>query len=440
MTLRGIIRTLRSPFTRWAIALPVLMCIVVTIFGALAFRETQQALIGEFYTALREEVVILELIYREDGISALQSAIARRGNRQETQRVYLLTDHQGRFLAGNLKQWPHNVPVKDETSVLFADPATGETIAAEVFLLFGDNRLLVGRRAIYEQVGQHLIQNYLALCAAMFAAAIVAGLIFSRLIQRRLNTISQTAHHIRIGHQDSRIPLAGSQDEIDGVITELNALLDQQDKLLSYARQTSSAIAHDLRQPLSILRGKLQELSDSGPDAPVKHAALEQLEQIQALFSAVLRLGRLESGAQILDHSAQSLKNIAEDVAELYQPMLEDANLQIRVLGQDIIKSVDRELIFTALCNLIENALRYAASNIDIELSEQAISVRDYGPGVANSELKRLIEPFYKAEASRNSSGHGLGLALVKAIAELHGGQLNLSQQHPGLLVSIVLP
>lgn len=440
MSIASLARAWRSPFTRWAIALPVLMCVVVTFFGSLAFKETQQALIGEFYTALREEVVILELIYREDGFNALQAAITRRGNRQETQRVYLLTDAQGRYLAGNLKSWPQSVPVKDETSALFADPETGETIAAEVFLLFGDNRLLVGRRAIYEQVAQHLIQNYLALCAAMFIAAIIAGLIFSRLIQRRLNTISQTAHQIRIGHEASRIPLAGSQDEIDGVIVELNALLDQQHKLLSYARQTSSAIAHDLRQPLSLLRGKLLELSDQANDGLVKQAALDQLEQIQALFSAVLRLGRLESGAQVLQSEMQSLNAIVHDVAELYQPLLEDDGFQIRIAGDEVSKLVDRELLFSALCNLIENALRYAPGHIDITLSEAGISVRDYGAGVSEDELGRLIEPFYKTETSRNSAGHGLGLALVKAIAELHGGQLKLSNQNPGFMASIVLP
>ncbi|WP_373973882.1 HAMP domain-containing histidine kinase [Chitinibacter sp. SCUT-21] len=440
MNFVGLARAWRSPFTRWAVALPVLMCIVVTFFGSLAFKETQQALIGEFYTALREEVVILELIYREDGFNALQSAVALRSNRQETQRVYLLTDAQGRYLAGNLSEWPSTVPVKDESSALFADPETGETIAAEVFLLFGDNRLLVGRRAIYEQVAQHLIQNYLALCAVMLLAALIAGFVFSRLIQRRLNTISQTAHHIRIGNEDSRIPLAGSQDEIDGVIVELNALLDQQHKLLSYARQTSSAIAHDMRQPLSLLRGKLLELSESEHDGPIKHAALEQLEQIQALFSAVLRLGRLESGAQVLRSEMQSLSTIVHDVAELYQPLLEDDGFQIRLSGGEVSKQVDRELLFSALCNLIENVLRYAPGHVDIAISEAGISVRDYGTGVSEDELERLIEPFYKTETSRNSAGHGLGLALVKAITELHGGQLQLSNQNPGFMVSIALP
>ncbi|WP_273429273.1 HAMP domain-containing sensor histidine kinase [Chitinibacter tainanensis] len=439
-------RALRNPFTRWAIALPLVMSVVITGFGALAFRETQQALLGEFHTALREEVTVLELIYREQGFKALQTAINLRASQRGSQRVYLLTTAQGQYVAGNLHHWPRHVLVKDESSAVFEDPASGETIAAEVFLLYGDYRLLVGRRAIYEQVGNHLILNYLWLGVLMFAASIIAGLTLSRLIRRRLATIRQTAQAIRIGQQGSRIPLSGSDDELEGVIKELNALLDQQEKLLAYSRQTSAAIAHDLRQPLSLLRGKLLELSEAQPaDLAIKDAALAQLEQIQALFSAILRLGRIESGAQALHAERSDLAVLAGDVVELYQPLLEDAGLTISLVQpQPVQVAVDRELVFAALSNLIENALRYAQSDIELHVGERWICVRDFGPGVSEAELARLCEPFYKTEASRQDTseqgGHGLGLALVKAIAELHGGHLQLQRGEPGLAITLHFP
>lgn len=430
----------RSPFTRWAIIMPLLMCVVVTIFGVLAFRETQSALINEFQTALREEVLNLELLYREEGFTALKKSLDRRAHQDETQRVYLLTNAKGEYIAGNLKVWPTNVPIRDDAEATFIDPTTGEKVAAEVILLYGDNQLLVGRRAIHEQVARHLIQNYLWLCALMLLSATAAGLLFSRAIQKRLAAIHHTANTIRLGHQQTRIALAGSNDEIDGVILELNALLDQQEKLLTYARQSSSAIAHDLRQPLSLLRGKLLEMgAQPEQDLLIKQEALAQLDQILAMFSAILRLGRLESGAQALQLETIDLKMLAEDVVELYQPLIEDAGHTLTLAGENSILAIDRELIFAALCNLIENANRYGQSQIEVLITPNAISVRDYGHGVAQPDLERLSEPFFKAEASRNSAGHGLGLALVKAIAELHGGQLILRNAEPGFMATLQL-
>ncbi|WP_255988059.1 HAMP domain-containing sensor histidine kinase [Chitinolyticbacter albus] len=434
-----------SPFNRFVLILPMFMLVATGGFVLLTYHESHRALLGEFHAALSEEENNLELVYRQQGLGALREEIARRASRSDA--LYLLVAPDGTSLAGNLAHWPDGVPTTSARSISFADPGDGSTVAAEVFLLYGNYRLLVGRRAIYEQVGIHLLRNYLALSAIVLTASLVCGWIFTTLLRRRLGTITQTARAIRGEAGHTRIPGGKSGDEIDALIDELNAMLEQQDKLLGYARQSSFAIAHDLRHPLSDLRNGLSDLGHGlkgGPLADQVDALTGNVDRILAVFSALLRLGRLESGAQQLQRQAWPLDELVDDVVSLYQPLAEDAGRVLRLTTVPCTTEVDRELLGQALANLIENALRYGAGRIEvgvaIESRHIALSVRDYGAGLTEDEMLRVTEPFVRLESSRHTPGSGLGLTLVKAIAEAHGGELVLTPAEPGLRVTIRLP
>lgn len=434
-----------SPFNRFVLILPLFMLAATGGFVLLTYHESQRALLGEFRAALREEVGNLELVYRQEGLEPLREEIAQRSGRSDA--LYLLTEPDGKPLAGNLKRWPESVPLVDAHGVAFLDPQDGSTIAAEVFLLYGDYRLLVGRRAIYEQVGAHLLRNYLALSVIVLLASLVCGWIFTTLLRRRLGAITHTARAIRGEARHTRIPMGKSGDEIDALIAELNAMLDQQDKLLDYARQSSFAIAHDLRHPLSNLRNGLSELGSAlkGSELVEQVDTLTgDVDRILAVFSALLRLGRLESGARQLQRQPWPLDELADDVASLYQPVAEDAGRTLRLVTTPCVVEVDRELLGQALANLVENALRYGEGAVEVGVRADAqhaeLTVRDHGPGLSVVEQARVTEPFVRLESSRHTPGSGLGLTLVKAIAEAHGGELLLTAARPGLAVTIRLP
>ncbi|GAA5786437.1 two-component sensor histidine kinase [Chitiniphilus shinanonensis] len=439
---------LASPFHRFILILPLFMLLAMGVFVFLTYREAQGALLDEFRVALREEITNLEMVYREEGLEALRESIDRRTSLGEADHtIYLLTEPGGQRLAGNLWHWPAGVPVQDEHSVTFADPISGNTVAAEVFLLYGNYRLLVGRRAIYEQVGEHLLRNYLWLSSAVILAALACGWAFTRLIRRRLGAIAGTARAIRNEATHARIPVGNSGDEIDALIVELNAMLDKQDKLLLYARQSSFAIAHDLRHPLSHLRNELSEVADelrATPQGERVDRLIEDVNRILSVFGALLRLGRLESGTQVLTRRPLALDTFAADVVSLYAPLAEEAGRSVVVRAAPCTAQVDRELLGQALANLMENALRYGQGDIMVRVVQYddhvLLGVRDHGPGIPSAAVPRVIEPFVRLETSRHSPGSGLGLALVKAIVEAHGGELQLLPAQPGLDAVMLLP
>lgn len=436
-----------SPFTRFALLLPTVMLIGATLFAMASYDETRKVMISEFHAALREEITALETIYHIQGHKALAGVISARAkaNRDfssnEAVAVYLLTDANGKKLAGNLTTWPIGVSVQDESSVQFIEPRSGDTVVAVVFLLYEDQRLLVGRRAVFEHVGDHLWRNYAYLVGLVVLVSIVGGWTFTRSLRRRLKQISATAERIRHGHMHERIPQTRNRDEIDTLIHQLNHMLDQLEILVNHARSTSSAIAHDLRHPINRLHNQLESLAASTADPATGERIAElmnDIDTIQRTFQAILRLGRLEAGAYQLHLEATDAADVVADAIALYEPMAEAQQRRILFHNQPVVLDVDRALLFQAIANLLDNALTYGAGNIEVTTHGKNIIVRDFGPGIASEDLQEVLQPFVRLDESRSRPGSGLGLSLVKAIVEAHGGTIQLENAEPGLRVRLL--
>ncbi len=435
-----------SPFTRFAILLPTVMLLGVTLFATVSYDETRKVMISEFHAALREEITALETIYQIQGYKALTAVVAARAraNRNfmndEAIAVYLLTDATGNKLAGNLDSWPAGVEAQDESSVQFIEPRSGDTVVAVLFLLYQDQRLLVGRRAVFEHVGQHLWRNYALLVGLVVLVSLVGGWWFTRGLRHRLGQISATAERIRHGHMHERIPQTRNKNEIERLIRQLNAMLEQLEILVNHARNTSSAIAHDLRHPINRLRHALESLAEDTQD-PATIVRIEEIltdiDSLQRTFQAILRLGRLEAGAYQLNLEAGDVAEIVADAIALYEPMAEAQHRRIQLSAESMPMEADRPLLFQALANLLENALRYGTGDIDVKCGQQMISIRDHGPGIPDSDLQDVLKPFVRVDESRNRPGSGLGLSLVKAIVEAHNGQIELKNAGPGLQATL---
>jgi signal transduction histidine kinase len=272
----------------------------------------------------------------------------------------------------------------------------------------------------------------------------LGGIFFSLQFMRRVDAITRTCQAIIAGRFSDRIPLRGSGDELDRLAVAINDMLDRIATLLENLRQVSSDVAHDLRTPLTRLRNRLEESRQksvtAGDYAAVVAQAIEDTDHLLGIFSALLRISQVESGSRRGAFSALSLSELLDRIFEIYRPVAED---QHQALTRDIQPGVDirgdAELLTQMFSNLIENAIRHSPSGASIMIRLTAsggtatASVEDNGPGIPPEERDKVFRRFYRLTASRTAPGHGLGLALVSAIAHLHQAKTELRDNRPGL-------
>jgi two-component system sensor histidine kinase/response regulator len=220
-------------------------------------------------------------------------------------------------------------------------------------------------------------------------------------------------------------------------------------ELMQGVKNVSNAIAHDLRTPLGELRSRLEGLSTTRPAADETfagiEAAIDDVDGVIGIFNALLRLAEIDSGARRSGFAAVDVAKVAGDAAAFYQPLAEDKGLDLSFEGPDELTAAgDATLLAQAIVNLLENALKHASGAVAVSVrrprdGEVEVAVSDDGPGIPDDERPRVTERFYRCEASRGTPGVGLGLSLVSAIARLHGGALQLSDNHPGLRAALLL-
>jgi signal transduction histidine kinase len=298
--------------------------------------------------------------------------------------------------------------------------------------------------------------------ALLSILGIGAGLAVSRSVLRRIETITDASRTIMSGDLSKRIPLDGSGDELDRLSESLNAMLARIEELIVALREVSDNIAHDLKTPLNRLRNRA-EAALAHPDGAASHRdglvkTIEEADELIKTFNSLLLIARLEGGAVAESMGPVDPASIVGDVAELYEPVAEEAGLALETSaakGLDLV--VNRELVSQAVANLVDNAIKYsiddsrprsadAAARPKITLSMARvgdsieIAVADHGPGVAPQDRERALQRFVRLEKSRSLPGSGLGLSLVAAVARLHGGSIRLEDNAPGLRAVLTLP
>jgi signal transduction histidine kinase len=390
--------------------------------------------------------------YRVSGISGLTDLIAERLSRKPAgSSVYLLADDSLQPMVGNLDRWPVAAPMADGwLSFRLEDQASSGDVhkaRARVFRLQGGFHLLVGRDMHDLQQAQgYIIKALVWGLAVTVVLALVGGSMMSRSMVRRLETINETSREIMQGDLSRRVPTKGSGDDFDQLADNLNSMLDRIELLMEDVRRVSDNIAHDLRTPLSRLRQHLEMLkmrNTSGEEQreSVEHALVEA-DGLLVTFNALLRIAHIESAAQRAGFTVVDLAALARDVAELYEPLAEDKQQRFTTNVQDAVHvDGDRDLLFQAVANLVDNAIKYTPAGGEVELKLQArgegarIIVTDNGPGIPVEAREQVLQRFFRLDTSRTTPGSGLGLSLVAAVAKLHRAQLLLTDNGPGLRV-----
>ncbi|MBY5982145.1 sensor histidine kinase [Ferrimonas balearica] len=290
------------------------------------------------------------------------------------------------------------------------------------------------------RLNQQFVQTAAVASGATLLLTLALGYLFARRQLRRLRQFNQLAERVEQGQLDARLPFRTDGDEFDQLARHFNRVLDNMTASLDTVQGISDNIAHDLRTPLTRLRLGLEQRLDADPSLGQE---LEQLDTILATFEAMLALTRLEKGQRQVERQPVDLAALAEDVVEMMQPSAElhDQTLQIEGAMNRALEG-DRNLLFQALFNLVDNAIKYAGPGATITLSADGngITVADNGPGVSPAERDKLTQRLYRGDTSRQQPGLGLGLAMVRAICHAHGGTIRIESNHPGLRITLGLP
>ncbi|MGH8738263.1 MAG: sensor histidine kinase [Burkholderiales bacterium] len=403
---------------------------------------------------LREDADRFAEVYDQSGVRGLTSFIdARVGLQIAHERLLLFTDTAHHRLAGNLSAWPRGIPEKPGTYTGALDFHGRQSRAVFVHVVLPNGySVLVGRDVA--KFAPLETRFWYGLAVAIVILCIV-GAIGAWLIRRellsRIHGIRQTVSAIMQGKLSHRLPTRGGNDELDILSQTINRMLDQIEQLVHGISNVSNSIAHDLRTPLAELRSRLEELSLTRPPADVTFAELEaalaDVDRVISIFNALLRLAEIDTGMRRSGFVPVDIAHVSTEVVEFYLPAAELKGIALSLRSAaPVTVAGDPLLLAQAVSNLIDNALKYTHpdGSITVDISQRLdgiteLTVADNGLGIPDAEKSRATERFFRGDASRGSPGVGLGLSIVEAVARLHGGELQLADNHPGLSARLVI-
>jgi signal transduction histidine kinase len=451
-----------TAFQLTLVYLVIFIVFAASLLGYFALN-TRRLITEQITTTVDTEISGLRDQYTQGGIRRLVIVVDLRSRRPGSS-LYLVTTATGEGLAGNVGSLEPGVldhPGWLETNYrrLEAPEGNDHRALVQVVQLPGGFRLLVGRDleererlfGIIANAGQWSL-------ALVIVLGLAGGFFVSRRVLNRIEAMTETAQTIMAGDLAGRLPVAGTGDELDRLAEHLNAMLERIEALMGGLKEVSDNIAHDLKTPLTRLRNRCEQALRGAAGVDDYRAALEstiaESDDLIRTFDALLMIARAESGHARDNMTEFDAAEIARDVGELYEPLADEKGIALTVDAPAAAPvRGNRELVSQALANLIDNAIKYAGPNGQLngaaaEIVVKAgndgerisLSVADRGPGIAEADRGRVVERFVRLEQSRSEPGSGLGLSLAAAVARLHRGELKLEDNHPGLRSTIALP
>jgi signal transduction histidine kinase len=461
MRLPGLLRT--TPF-RLTLLFLALFAAAAAAF-LLYIYEVTVGEVSRFADAgILREMQSLQTVYTAGGDEALKASLI---DRTESGRpyFYLLLDGSGRRIWGTISHSPTGQFVDRDTAWMYFD-VNGKTSGRR--LARGERQRLPSGEVLFVGADFSEAQDYIVkIVQALWGAGALivllglgGGLVVSRNVNRSIAGLNAVVAAVQDGDLDARVELRGAKDEFEELAVGLNDMLDRLQRSIGSLRHAGDAIAHDLRSPLSRLRARLEVAlleveTGKGDPKEALAQALEDTEGVLRTFSAVLAIARLQAAGSAPDQKPFDPGGLAADMVELYEPVCESRDLEFEAeIARGLTVRGNREFIAQALSNILDNAVKYTPAGGAVMLrvrrrssGDVEFSVTDTGPGVPEEDRARVVERFVRLENSRNQPGAGLGLSLVAAVAEAHGGMLEVDEgpgmfngKGPGLRVALVLP
>ena len=448
-------KTLTSSTFRVAlIAIGAFGVIVSAIFGYV-YLSTSSYVRSRSDRAIMADYLSLQGAYERNGRAGLIVLIQQRmTDKSFADGVYILVDPSLATLRGNIKVWPATVAAaRGWTEFRAPEPLPNTTsrplLRALLETFPSGDRLLVGRDisdldSFTDQIKTAVISGI----ALIFVLAGVASILVTRRTVGRIEAINATSRAIMLSGLDKRIPLRGTNDEWDSVAENLNLMLDRIETLMAEVKQVSDNVAHDLRTPLTRMRGRLekayhgQRIGDN--DQSLLGDTIADLDAVLRIFSSLTRIAQIETQARKGAFRTVNLFEIASEVIELYDAAAEQDGTRLTVIGdREVLVTGDRDLIFDAIANLVDNSIKHGRAGGQVVVANEnidgtpAISITDDGPGIPADEYEHVFKRFYRLEHSRYTPGNGLGLSLVAAVARIHGARIEMYDNAPGLKLTL---
>lgn len=431
----------------------------LTILLGIVFAAGVVALLGLIYglsareLTARTDHILLQEADRLRSVSA--EALPRRIDSEIRQNASGLTyfglqARDGEPVAGNLRiagtfRFDHPVNVAaggnrhSPLRVLAIRAPTGETI-----LIARDIAPIVDLR---HRILTILVVSGLAIAVLVFGA----GFMLSLAPLRRVRDLQATSREIAAGRLDRRMPVSRRGDELDLFADTVNTMIEEVERVVAQVKGVTDAVAHDLRTPLAHVRGKLQQvaaLAAADPDlTELARSATDDLDLVLERFAALLRISELEARGRLAGFAAVSIAPLLAGVCDLYEPLAEEAGVALALAaGPDATIHADPQLLFEAVSNLVDNAIKFSGPgghvllSLALEAEAVVIGVRDDGPGLRADDRQAALRRFYRGVDTAGVPGTGLGLSVVAAIVHLHGFALELDDAAPGLIVRIHAP
>ena len=456
---------LRTTAFRLAALTVAAFLVAAAVIAGLLFWKTNEVVTEQVIAELAAEATALTSDTASGGLDALKQAVTVR-SQPPARGLYFLADAEGHKLAGNMSRMPPEIERGVGGIFSYASQSPGSTgdashMAVGVSQDIGGAHLVVGRdiepqRALASRVRRIFVIGF----GLLSLAGLAGGIAMSRMVMRRVEDITETSRSIMAGDLSRRMPVIGDGDEFDELSQSLNVMLERIEQLMLSLREVSDNIAHDLKTPLTRLRNKAEAaLMDPRGSEAYKDGLERTIEEADGLirtFNALLLIARLEAGAVEESATAFDLSALVRDVAELYEPVADEAGLALSVdPGAGVQLTANRQLVGQAIANLIDNAIKYGARatsstkagargsiHVGVAAANGLIEIRvaDTGPGISEKDRERVLKRFVRLEESRTRPGTGLGLSLVAAVVRLHGGTIRLEDHAPGLRVVLALP
>jgi signal transduction histidine kinase len=452
-----------TAFQLTLVYLLVFVLFAASLLGYLALN-TRRLITEQITSTVNSEISGLRAAYMQGGMRRLVIVVELRSRRPGSS-LYLVTTPSGEGLAGNVGSLEPGVfdhPGWLETSYrrIEAPEEAEHRALVQVVQLPDGFHLLVGRDLEERERLYGIIANAGRWSFALVVVLGLAGGFFvSRRVLNRIDAMTEKSQTIMAGDLSGRLPVAGTGDELDRLADNVNAMLERIEALMHGLKEVSDNIAHDLKTPLTRLRNRCEQALRGAKGDVDYRAALEstiaESDELIRTFDALLMIAHAESGQARDNMTEFDAAEIARDVGELYEPLADEKGLALKVDAPAAAPvRGNRELVSQALANLVDNAIKYAgpqSSRINGEAAEIVVgagadgeritlTVADRGPGIPEADRGRVVERFVRLEQSRSEPGSGLGLSLASAIARLHGGELKLEDNHPGLKSIIALP
>ncbi|MBN1907294.1 MAG: HAMP domain-containing protein [Deltaproteobacteria bacterium] len=418
-------------------------------------KELDQSLLGE----AKEISLLLE----RKSIHHVRSAMQLEAESEGVQKVfYRLMNRNGDTIAStDATRWKIGPGRKAINSILGGDEHFFETISIP-----GSE---YEARALYSRLGKdHILQImitteetyrflavfrqiFMVIMGIMFILSTVVGWFMARRALSGVEEVTETAIQVTDGLFDKRVRITGQGEELDRLATTFNLMLEKLHTLITDIKETNDNIAHDLRSPVTRIRGiaettLMSARSDKEYEA-MAGSIIEECDGLLIMINTMLYISQAEAGVSKLDISDVDLSQIISEACELFQPIAEDKDIKIIQKTERAIVMADKEKIQRVIANLLDNALKYTPENGAVTFTiiedhdKMTVSVEDTGIGISSEDLPRVFNRFYRCDSSRSLQGVGLGLSLAKAIIQAHHGEISVSsEQEKGSVFTFTIP